>query len=71
MEPSHSDNTINFNTVFVVAGGIAMTLAAAFVMSVYGYMDHTQSQIDLRVAGHSSMCLHERCWGPQGRWGQK
>lgn len=66
-----SNDTIDFNTVFIVVGGIAMTLAAAFVMIVYGYMDHTQSQIDLRVAGHSSMCLHEQCWAPQERWGQQ
>lgn len=71
MEMGHSSNMINFNAVLIVVGNLALIMAAAFVMSVYGYMDHTQSQIDLRVAGHSSMCLHEQCWGAQGRWGQQ
>ena len=59
----------NFNAWLLVAVLIAFTTAAGFVLAIYGYMDETQSSIDLRVGNHSSMCLHGRCWGPQGTWG--
>jgi hypothetical protein len=59
----------NFNTWLFLAVLIAFTTAAGTVMAVYGYMDETQTAIDLRVGDHSSMCLHARCWGPQGSWG--
>jgi hypothetical protein len=64
-------NVESFNTALILAVVIAFTLAAAFVMAVYGYMDTTQTAIDLRVGNHSSMCLHARCWGPQGSWGSR
>jgi hypothetical protein len=61
----------NFNTWLILAVLIAFTTAAGTVMAIYGYMDETQTTIDLRVGNHSSMCLHARCWGPQGSWGSR
>lgn len=61
----------SFNTALILAVLIAFTLAAGLVMALYGYMNDTQTAIDLRVGDHSSMCLHARCWGPQGSWGSR
>jgi len=71
MEGDHSKNTINFNTVFVIAGSIAMLLAFTIALSIYGYMDHTQTLVSLQVGGHDSRCIHQQCLATRGRWGQQ
>jgi hypothetical protein len=52
----------DFNTALFLAVILAFTLAASFVLCVYGYMVHTNSVVSLRVGGHDSFCLHQQCW---------
>lgn len=52
----------SFNTALILAGTLAITLAAGIVLGIYGYMDHTQSVISLKVGSHDSRCLHQQCW---------
>jgi len=52
----------NVNTWLVLAAILAFMLALGFVAIVYGYMDHTNAIVSLRVGSHDSRCLHEQCW---------
>lgn len=52
----------DFNTALFLAVILAFTLAAGFVLCIYGYMDHSDSIVSLRVAGHDSFCMHQQCW---------
>ncbi|MGE5325093.1 MAG: hypothetical protein ACM3SW_19655 [Actinomycetota bacterium] len=71
MEPKHTDNTINLNAILSIAASLAMLLAATIALSIYGYMDHTQTEVSLEVGGHDSLCIHQQCWDLPGRWGQR
>jgi hypothetical protein len=52
----------SFNTALILAGTLAITLASSTVLLIYGYMDHTQSVISLRLGNHDSRCIHQECW---------
>lgn len=52
----------DFNTALFLAITLAFTMAAGFVLSVYGYMDATGTVVSLRVGGHDSFCMHQQCW---------
>ncbi|HEU5415993.1 MAG TPA: hypothetical protein VFW31_19670, partial [Candidatus Angelobacter sp.] len=52
----------DFNTALFLAIILAFTLAAGFVLCVYGYIDHINSTVSLRVGGHDSFCMHQQCW---------
>ncbi len=49
------------NISIFLAAMIAITLACAVVLCIYGYMDHTQTNLSVRVGNHDLRCLHQQC----------
>ena len=58
MEESHVESA---NIAIFMAAIIAITLACALVLCIYGYMDHTQTDLSVRVGNHDLRCLHQQC----------
>jgi ribulose-5-phosphate 4-epimerase/fuculose-1-phosphate aldolase len=58
MKESHVESA---NFAIFLAAIIAITLACGLVLAIYGYMDHTQNNLSVRVGNHDLKCLHQQC----------
>lgn len=56
------DNENTFMVVLVLASTLAMSLALAFVLAIYGYMDHMYGNISLRAGNADLKCMDSPCW---------
>jgi hypothetical protein len=62
MKKSLEDNSSqNVFVYFVLSAILAMLFAASFVAAIYGYMDHTNNVVSLRMGTHDSRCIHQVC----------
>lgn len=62
MAGEHTTKTIETaNAAIVVAALLSFVLASTFIFCVYGYMDHINTVVSLKVGQHDTRCLHQSC----------
>jgi hypothetical protein len=58
--PENDGDENVFGYLFLCAA-LAVLFAMTFVLAVYGYMDHTNNVVSLKMGQHDSRCIHQVC----------
>lgn len=45
----------------ILSAMVSLLFTVALVLLMYGYMDHTNNVVALRVGEHNSRCIHQVC----------